>query len=232
MRFRRALLSSAEPSRVQFGREAALGLLNPELLGASPDVSPPVYDPESAARMLDEIEHVKDSHLVFHDFGEVSFAADFESLASAWEEHLDLEFSVYRIASEVDYRDAIRAAEVQMAYREISATHPSQVTFVREFVDIFREGPESPEHDALTELVEAAVSETDAARTAERLAEIDRYVSEQAMILPLFWTRTGDSSLVRVQPWVEGFAMSAYNSGSVFSSVSIADDAPSRTSRP
>ncbi len=60
---------------------------------------------------------------------------------------------------------------------------------------------------------------------------MDRYIVEQAMMLPLFWTLAGDGDLVRVQPWIEGFEMHSYHSGSIFQDVWMNEFAPARTRR-
>ena len=230
IRFRRALLAAAERYRMgDFGQMQAAALLNPGLPGADAETTAGTYDLEAAKRLLAESDYENGQPLVFHDFGGVVFADSFEMLAEGWRETLGLTFDVHVIASPTVYRSAMQAGEVQMAYREIYATYPSQYELLQGFVETFGEGDDSPEIRTLRSMLQAASEQTDDANLNDAYAAMDRYIAEQALALPLYWTQTGDGGLIRVQPWVEDFAMHAYHSGSIFKNVWVNETAPERS---
>ena len=227
--FRRALAASAEPHRAELWYSPALSLLNPELPGADPDPPITMYDPEQARALLEQSVYRRGDRLSFHDYSGVNFGEYFEAMAMAWYETLGLRFSVFTIASDSGFARALENGEVQMVYRELSASYPSQQEFIEEFVAIFGTDNSAPELETLRGMVDAARRETDNARIVELHREIDRYVSEQVLAIPLYWSKTGDGDLMRVQSWVEDFEIPIYGSGSIFKNVRLGVDAPIRT---
>ncbi len=229
--FRRALQSSTDVAALGGIWQPASGLLHPDLPGFNENLPSIAYDPVYASELLQKSQYVDDigkMRLSLHEYLEEGFGGDLENIADAWFNHLGLSFSVHRISSEASYRRELVNGEVQMVYRTAYNSYPSQEEFLWEFVTLFGEDNDAPEFVQARLMLEQAVKLADAVKRLEAYADVERYIVEEALIVPLFWTSAHDGRLARIQPWVEGFNPSAYHSGSIFREVWFNASAPER----
>ncbi len=89
------------------------------------------------------------------------------------------DFDVRVMASEANYRKALHDGEVQMAYRELHASYPSQLEFLQAFIDIFGATNISPEIQTLRDMLQAA-SSRDGYRQADRVVRGDGPIHRRA----------------------------------------------------
>ncbi len=229
--FRRALVASVDVASLNgIGRETA-GILNPELPGFNSQLPYVGYDPAKAAEMLTKsgyAENLDDLRLTYHDFREGWFGERFEKVADGWSEVLGLNFSIIRVVGEASDSGTVENVEIQMTHRSVRVSYPSQEEILREFVNTFGKTNDSPEITRVREMFHQARSEPDAAKRQASYAEIERYIMEEALIVPLFWTSTEYGTFARIQSWVEDFNPSPYDSGSMFKDVWLNENAPTR----
>ncbi len=225
---RRALAASVDVGSLSSIWPVASGILNPALPGFNSELPSIRYDPASAVELLSESRYANKTSnmkLTYHDFNEGLFSDGASSVLDGWSEVLGLDFSIIRAPSNSRTSEGI---EIQVTHRHVEVSYPSQDDILVEFVNTFAETNNSPEITKVREMFAQARSEADVARRQATYAEIERYIMEEALIIPLFWTSTEYGRVARIQPWVKDFNPSPYDSGSRFKDVWLDENAPTR----
>lgn len=228
---RRALVASVDVGSLRGIWPVASGILNPVLPGFNSELPFIRYDPAKAVELLaesryaDEIANMK---LTYHNFNQGRFADGSRSVVDGWSEVLGLDFSIIPVVGGASNSRTAGGIEIQVTHRHVEVSYPSQEEILREFVNTFSETNDSPEVTKVREMFNQTRSEADAAKRQAAYAEIERYILEEALIVPLYWTSTEYGRVARIQHWVEGFNPSPYDSGSRFKDVWLNENAPTR----
>ena len=228
---RRALIASVDAESLSGIWPVASGILNPVLPGFNSELPFIRYDPAKAVELLAESRYadkIANMKLEYHNFNEGLFADGSRSVVEGWSEALGLDFSIIPMVGASGNSRNVEGIEIQVTHRHVEVSYPSQEEILREFVNIFSETNDSPEITKVRGMFDQTRSEADAARRQAAYAEIELYILEEALIVPLFWTSTEYGTVARIQPWVEDFNPSPYDSGSRFKDVWLNENAPTR----
>ena len=228
---RRALIASVNVASLSVIWPVASGILNPALPGSNPELPFIRYDPAKAVELLAESRYadkISNMQLTYHNFNEGLFADGSQSVVDGWSEVLGLDFSIIPMIRAASNSRTVERVEIQVTHRHVEVSYPSQEEILREFVNTFGETNDSPEITKVREMFNQTRSEPDAAKRQSSYAEIERYIMEEALIVPLFWSSTEYGRVARIQPWVEDFNPSPYDSGSRFKDVWLNENAPAR----
>lgn len=228
---RRALIAAVDAESLSGIWPVASGILNPVLPGFNSELPFIRYDPAKAVELLSESRYAEKTEnimLTFHNFNEGLFGHRVQSVVDRWSEVLGLESSIIPVMGAGNSWRSVEDIELQATHRHVEVSYPSQEEVLREFLNTFGETNDSPEITKVRKMFKQARSEADAARRQAAYGEIERYILEEALIVPLFWTSTEYGRVARIQPWVEGFSPSPYDSGSVFKDVWLNENAPTR----
>lgn len=220
--FRRALVIASPVHELM--PEGGLSMNGSEVVIASsllpPNFPGHVDEPFMNGFNLDEAASnlaVEQRSLVFHTYVGGAAIDQFETLAASWGTHLDVETEVKEVS--LDKFDAwLRNGDVEIR-RVIVTPHYADPSSVLGVMDgLFGDRAESPESQEISRRLAEAQREADAALRLEHFHELEHYLFDNALVLPLFWT--SDQQWVRLQPWILEYSPPKYH-GSRFKSVRI-----------
>lgn len=161
---------------------------------------------------------VRQSLTYFRDQSEVP--EHVPGATSIWESELNLELEVLEVSQA---RRARAMSRFEPALRRVSVTPsvPGQSAYFEAVLGAL--APSTTQHNQLSEMLAAFESEQDAAKRALLCEDIRQYISDQALVVPMF--ATTDTRRALVQPWLRGFDPPRYQ-GSRFKDVWIDMDHP------
>ncbi len=198
--------------------ERAYGLVPPDVPGFEKSISSLAHDPERAINELaesvyrDELEQISLRYFTTSvEFDDVLVLAD------QWSSLLGVEVQPEEIEY-VNYLDRLRSGNLQMIRKSVTPRYPAPHAVLWVFDEMFGENHLSPESIDLSRMLDAASTETDAALRLGMYQEIERYILENALAVPMFWS--DGYEYVRVQPWVNNYNPPKYH-GSRFKDVWI-----------
>lgn len=107
-----------------------------------------------------------------------------------------------------DYIDQFDVGELEMKENFIFTRYPDPHTVLGMFDSMFGKPQISPEYAEAERMLHEASAEADAVKRIEKYVELERYILEQGLALPMFWRLDGYSW--RVQPWVNDLQFPKY----------------------
>lgn len=149
-----------------------------------------------------------------------SYGVLMHELVAQWEVSLGIE--VILDSGPLAYDNAFRSGELPFRVLTGSLSVPDPLHLLRRLATPFDGRHESEEFRVAAEMVSLAESEPDNVVREEIALEIERYLLDNALVLPLVIFESQYE--VRVQPWVKGFEYRAYPH-SLFEGVWL-EDAP------
>ncbi len=214
--FRRALVSAShldalmgENGFSMGGTDSAIAysLLPPNFLGHIPEDFGANFDPDQAANLLAESRFDPSRKLTFRTYVGGYAIEEFHSIASGWNELLGIEYDVNEVWLD-EFDNWLRAGEVEIMRVSVTPLYadPSAILGIME--GLFGDRSNSPETDEINKMLDAATGEPDAATRLGLYHELEHYLIDNALVLPIFWT--SDRRWVRVQPWIVEYAPPKY----------------------
>ena len=211
LEFRRAVVAATDVAGVQ-EEGAALSLMWSQVPGYIPELSVNRYGPERKSQPDVRQDLQSQDPLAWciwtNESGGTFALADVEPHFESWQHATGL-----RIAGEPSGRDDC-PSEFGVIHAYVKLLYPDPHAIFEAFPRMFPEavGPYAQVRDMISD----AESTADAVIRLERYAEIEKYLHEQALVLPIIWTSWSIPEHVRNT--VRGYAPGRYG-GSVYSSV-------------
>lgn len=230
--FRRALIGSVELESHhgdEGGHEIPGSLIPPLLTGHDPDLAGIGYDPVEAVENLGKSEYADESSAIrptFHTDIDGHFQDEFEFITHAWRNELGTGEGKYQYAFSDRYEELLANGKLEMVFKDVNARYPDGLAVLSELLQAFGPGNSSDEHAELDSMIQFAKAEADAVARLDTYDEIQRFVLEQALVMPFEWPSTAGSG-ISLQPWVNGYREPAFY-GSRFKDVWFDDTAPKR----
>ena len=230
--FRRALIGSVELQSHhgdEGGYEIPGSLIPPLLTGHEPDLAGIGYDPVEAVENLEKSEYADESSSIrptFHTDIDGHFKDEFDFITLAWRNELGIGEGKYQYAFSDRYEELLANGKLEMVFKDVNARYPDGLAVLSELFQAFGAGNSSDEHSELDRLIQSAKAESDAVARLDTYSDIQRFVLEQALVMPFEWPSTAGSG-ISLQPWVNGYREPAFY-GSRFKDVWFDDTAPKR----
>lgn len=229
---RRALIGSVQVESHhgdELGHEIPGSLIPPLLTGHNPDLSGIGYDPAEAtanvqkSKYLDGLSTVRPT---FHTEIDGHFEDEFEFLSHEWEHNIGIGEGMYLYAHSDRYNELLENGKLEMVFKDVNARYPDGLAVLSELFQVFGADNSSDEHSELDRMIQSAKAESDAVARLDAYDEIQRFVSEQALVMPFEWPSSVGSG-ISLQPWVHGYREPAFY-GSRFKDVWFDETAPKR----
>ena len=230
--FRRALIGSVQVETHHGDEdvhEIPGSLIPPLLSGHDPDLSGIGYDLAEAianverSRYSDELSAIRPT---FHTEIDGHFEFEFEFLSQAWQDSIGLGKGKYLYAHSDRYDELLSNGQLEIVFKDVNARYPDGLAVLSELFQVFGTGNPLADHEKLDRMIQSAKAESDVVARLETYFEIQRFVLEQALVMPFEWPSTAGSG-ISLQPWVHGYREPAFY-GSKFKDVWFDDTAPKR----
>ncbi len=230
--FRRALIGSVQVATHHGDEdvhEIPGSLIPPLLTGHDLDLSGIEYDPAEAianverSRYSDGLSAIR---LTFDTEIDGHFEDEFDFLSQAWQDGVGLGKGKYLYAHSDRYDELLSNGQLELVFKDVNARYPDGLAVLTELFQVFGAGNSSDEHSEVDRMIQVAKAESDAVARLETYADIQRFVLEQALVMPFEWPSTAGSG-ISLQPWVHGYREPAFY-GSRFADVWFDDTAPGR----
>lgn len=225
--FRRALVTASPVHELL--SEGGLSMNGSELMIASSLLPPnfPGHVSESFGNSLNANEAASNlatdqRNLIFHTYVGGAEIDEFEILATNWVTHLGVQTEVKEVT--LDEFDAwLRNGDVEIRRIMITPRYADPSSILEVMDGLFGERVESPESEEISRRLAIALQEADPALRLEHFHDLEHYLFDNALVLPLFWS--SDQQWIRLQPWILEYSPPKYH-GSRFKSVRIDVDHP------
>ena len=204
-------------------------LITEELTTLEPTADFIRYDAEFAKSELAASKYAGQDEawevVVIHSGGWQSIYADHPSFIQwADELNLDVEEDIFGVPVLDDF-EGRHNNKFHIRIYSASPAYPDPITVLRSLTAPFGKINRAPEFEELDSMLAAAASERDAVRRHELYLEIEEYVAEQALVIPVGVEPT--TVHYRSHPWVHDLKPPKYP-GSIFHKVWLDDTAPKR----
>ena len=207
--------------------EAAHGLVPPGFPGFNADLQL-LDDPELAEMELAESKYAdKQVEIKYEPLSWGFLEEEFYALTGVWSDKLGVQ-PEYNPLSGAGYNWAIEDGTLQMMGFEVTPAYPDPYAIFRVFDDPFKDGNRSPETKSVSRMLQDAATEQDAVRKLEKYADLEQYLIDQALVIPIRWYN--GNYTYAFQTWVNDFVWPKYG-GSKFKDVWFDETAPERTLR-
>ena len=229
---RRALIGSVQVEthhEDEDAHEIPGSLIPPLVSGHDPELSGTGYDLEEAITNVeksgysDELSAIRPT---FHTEIDGHFEDEFEFLSQAWQDGIGLGKARYQYAFSDRYEELLENGKLEMVFKDVNARYPDGLAVLSELFQAFGPGNSSDEHSEVDRLIQSAKAESDVVARLDTYDEIQRFVLEQALVMPFEWPSSLGSG-ISLQPWVHGYREPAFY-GSRFKDVWFDETAPKR----
>ena len=229
---RRALIGSVQVEthhEDEGAHEIPGSLIPPFLPGHDPELSGIRYDLGEAITNVeksgysDELSAIRPT---FHTEIDGHFEDEFEFLSQAWQDGIGLGKARYQYAFSDRYEELLENGKLEMVFKDVNARYPDGLAVLSELFQVFGADNSSDEYSELDRMIQSAKAESDAVARLDTYDEIQRFVLEQALVMPFEWPSSLGSG-ISLQPWVHGYREPAFY-GSRFKDVWFDDTAPVR----
>ena len=229
VRFRRAVVSSADVESITWHSNIQRRLITADLTTLElPDVHNG-YDPEMAKTELAASKyamHDENWKLGYLPQDTFIFRYDLENMFEPWDNVLELKVNEDRFGHDViDEFEGKMNNEFHIRMYHVVPSYPDPAAVLRAMVGPFGEIGKVSEFVKLEEMLNTAAVESDNVKRHEMYLEIENYLAEQALVIPVEAYRTNER--YRVQPWVHDLKPPKYP-GSTFYNVWLDHRAPKR----
>ncbi len=226
--FRRALVMSVDHHLFDHFSStvfAAQGILPTGFPAFNEEIELLGYDPKSALEEYSSSEYFESGvEIRFEPLWDGFLAEEFQVLIESWQETLGVPAS-YSPLSNSEYKRKYDEGTLQVFGFEVEPDYPDPYAVFKGIADILKDDNISTEWALALKMLREATAEADSARRLQRFAELEQYLIDQALVLPMRWY-TGENEYT-FQPWVYGFDWPKYG-GSKFQGVWFGDTAPDR----
>ena len=159
----------------------------------------------------------KVSKLTFHTYVGGSAIEEFQILAGGWSEHLGVETDIKVVT--LDEFDAwLRNGDVEIRRVSVTPHYADPSAILNVMNGLFGDRDDSPEAEEIVRRLNEALGQPDAAVRLAHFHDLEHYLLDNALVLPLFWTE--NRKWMRVQPWIVEYSPPKYH-GSHFKAVRI-----------
>ena len=221
--FRRALMESADNRSLGYltkspaSRDVATGLLSPSMDGF---VTRPRLEPVRAAAVA-ELEasgyvDAPETLAVSLHMTRSLPSWDVDIITRFWSRWLGIDVEVwgvretdhgYRISTE-GYDVRLAHGSLQVRFVEVQPTRNSPEEVLGLFRNLFGPNAMSPEVEELNAMLDAAAAEPDATKRIQLYTEIEDYILDRALAIPIAWGSPTKWEVVR--EWIDGYEPSPY----------------------
>ncbi len=229
LHFRRAVVASANVNSVRWRPDSDRRLISEDLTTLElPDVHP-AFDPEAARTEFAKSKYHEHTHTWEIGYlGPDAFGLlyELEELFAIWNETLNMEVEEDLSGHSVidDFEGRYNQNYHLRMYHEIP-TFPDPSSVLRSIVAPFGEIGKAPEFVEIEEMISAAATELDAVKRHRMYFEIEAFLAEQALVIPV--EVFSGFECYRTHSWVYGLEPSKYV-GSMFYNVWLDQSAPKR----
>ena len=226
--FRRAAAASADVESLAWQGRETPRLITEDLTTFELENIYTGYDMEKAMSELAASKYAGSDEVWEANYLVPSFSLlyEVEKIFDAWSELSNLnvvtDLDGLNILDEFDGR---MNDEYHVRIFHVSPSYPDPATVLRAITSPFGEINKAPEFVALDEMMAIAAVEPDAVKRHELYLEIERYLADQALVIPIEVFASGES--YRVHPWVHDLNAPKYP-GTMFHDVWLDKSAPHR----
>ncbi len=222
LHFRRALFAASDIEALaeELDRDVGRTLLRPEIAGYNPELAGIGYDPNLATRNAEQSRYgdeLDEITLKFEEWLAGDYTAEFKAIANNWEDALGIE-TQYRHVDPSYYQRRLAEGKIQMVFQTTRPEYPDPSKVLNPFGSIFGKGDSSAQHQIVEGMIRKASSEPDPVVRLRLYSDIEAYILDEALAMPMFWPSEG--YYIQVQPWVKGLIFPKYG-GSRFKHVRI-----------
>ena len=227
--FRRAAAAFAQLATYGGVADNEARLINEELTSFKPTAEFIRYDMEMAQSQLAASKYANEEEAwkaVVVYSGNSFFTSIEEPSFSSWAQ--DLNITLEDDHSGVQTLDKFKGRDnnqYHLRIFDVSPMYPDPATVLSVLAAPFGKLNRAPEFDELDAMLRDAATERDAVKRHEKYLEIEVYVAENALVIPIRVVRPAPS--YRVHSWVHGFDPPKYPS-SIFHKVWLDETAPKR----
>ena len=238
--FRRALVKASDLNSYEFEPNPdepgaiGAGLLPPSFPGHDARIT---RDAPNRANAMAELEssryqdELRAGEITMIPNGLRPSKEGFEAFTANWRDWigLDANFTDLPISRWLgENRRLLREGTLQLRYLTVEPAYPSPHAILRDIPDLFGPNAQSAETDRVRRMIYEAQAEQDDVARLSMYQEIERYVLDQAMVLPMYWDE--GYTCHEAQDWVTEFKLPKWG-GSIFRSVRIDTDHPAYPDR-
>ena len=228
LNFRKAVVAAADiatmfqPFPVRWERR----ILPKELMADTMPVMNTLFDPETAQNLLASSKY----RAAFDDqinllFNRRYHEPDrFRRLTERWKQLIDLNVNPSPTYAG-NIKEAATNGSLPIRVIEAYPTYPDPNTVYYKIRTALRNPTETWELNELNRLIDAAANHPDAAERNKLKSNVEGFLREQALVIPLVQNWGGPYILTK--PWIHGLRVPQFP-GSAFQNVTISDDAPQR----
>ena len=227
--FRRALVAAIDLDRVLevHGYDRAESISTYDTAGESSGASLIPSDEEEAraelakSKYFDELDSLD---LTFHYDTQGGFSEEIRRIVEMWEDELGVNAD-YRYVIPARYNELMEVNDVEAILLSFHPDYPDQHAIFGVFETMFGDRASSPELTVVEEMLEDAVTELDPILRGQKYLELERYLLENAIAVPLW--RAVPEYYIAVQPWVHDYHVPKWG-GARFEDTWFDDKAPDR----
>ena len=157
------------------------------------------------------------SDLTFHTYVGGSAIEEFQTLAASWPELLGVEIDV-KVVTLDEFNAWLRNGDIEIRRVSVTPHYADPSAILNVMNGLFGDRDDSPEAQEITRRLNEVLHQADAAVRYAHFHDLEHYLLDNALVLPLFWTES--RKWVRVQPWIVEYMPPKYH-GSRFKSVRI-----------
>ena len=228
--FRRALVAAVDlrPVLAVHGFSEATAISPPDERNKHDRQSAIPHDVEAALTELSLSKYfgnLDGLHLTFHYGALGGFSDEINLIVDSWKDSLNVS-AEFRYVIPPRYNELVEVNGLEMMLLFFHPDYPDPQATFGVFETIFGDRAESPELAELRTKLADASEETDFPLRAQKYADLEQHILDDALAMPLWW-RTSNY-YVRVQRWVHGYRVPKYG-GSRFKDVWLDETASERS---
>ena len=229
IRFRRALASGANIEMIRWSSNESRRLITEDLTTLNLEEIYLGYDTafaQSEVASSKYSEHADQWEVGFLEAPNWGLGYDVNLIFDEWSDLLNIHVREgYRDHALIDEYDGRKNTDYHIRIFHENPAYPDPSTVLRAIVAPFGEIRKATEFVKLKEMINTAAVELDNVKRHEMYLEIEDYLADQALVIPIEVLPTTES--YRIQPWVHDFAPPKFP-GSTFYNVWLDHRAPKR----
>ena len=208
--FRRALVSASDVAVLEpnSGLQVADAISPPGMPYRDDTVQALGYDTSLARTEWEKSRHAGQvDKVVYRTYISDFFEEEMARFSETWVEVLGVSGEV-EISDYAEWKSALDRGEIGMTSVSMSAANPAPHAILGVFETIWGENIVSVEYAVVLDRLDAAASELDRAKRVGLYQELEQYLLDEALAMPLLWF--DDGYYIRAQPWVHDFKPSKW----------------------
>ncbi len=225
--FRRAIVAASDVAALEPdpGLESASAISPPGISHRDAEITAIGFDPSLAQSEWAQSRYNGEvSEVIYQTFITDFFEEEIAAFAENWRELLGIDARVEVIDFDA-WEDALALGEIGMTTISLGAANPDPHAIFGIFETVWGEDADSHAYLETLRLLDAAASELDRAERIRAYQELEQYILDEALAMPLLWFN--DGYYIRTQPWVHDYMPSKW-AVSQFNDVWFDETAPER----